>query len=294
MSESSSPNQDTLEPARPENSLPGFPTEIIIRITISMASFQTAIALSKTSRRFQSSWQTQMAQICHAILVQTIACADHAFDYVKTQPPIHTSNIFGPLLDYFKAQPLDIAYLAEIRDKGLAIVDVTQQFCENAEIACRALEYYKHQSVWTPDGLGPGSLTPAQRILFLRAWYRIHVLATLSRKPLSREVFSSFDMLEFKQMMEVLCWLTNRCPENQRLDLQVTYRMEGKLEMLRSFIPPQRWYNLGAGLNSFSQYLIKHLHDYRWNKDVGIHFWRLLNSRGIPEQPLLEKRRQLG
>ena len=238
-------------------------------------NFKTATAFSATSRTFQLIWQTHAAIICRAVLVHTIPCPDHAFGYVKAQLLMQPKDCFKHALDCVKSRPLNITSL---KKKGLKITEVTKQFCENSDTACRAFEYYEDRGVHSMSGEGPsrGSSSPAQRIVFLRAWYRIHVLARLSSRPLPRELFDSIGMLELEQMMEVFCWLIYCCPENIRLDLDITYGMEGNVGLPKSLITPLRWYDLEAGLFSFFLGLMGYLHKHRWNKDGGIHFWKVL------------------
>ena len=259
-----------------ENSLLGVPTEILLEIFKRMANLKAAIAFSQICLRCKLIWLTNTALICHAILYHTIACVDHAFEYIKVQPPVRANARLEHILDYLRAQSLDVADWMMIRDKDVAVVDITQQLCENAEIACRALRYFENRKNWKREGLSPGSSSQVQRMCFLRAWYRIHVLASLSDEPLPQQQFAALDMLEFEHMMEVVCWLIYCCPEEERLDLHVTYRMGGRSGLPQFPISAQNWHNLGASLTSFGQYLIRHLHDNRWQKDGGIHFWKLL------------------
>ena len=243
------------------NSLPGFPTEIIIQIYILIANFATATALSSTSRRFRSIWETYSATICYAILVRTIACYDDAFGYVK-------------------AQPLDDARSEKIRDTGLVAIEVVKQFHENAAIACLALRYYEAQvSESVSCGtFGPRNWERAQRTCFLQAWYRIHTLASLSSDPLPNGLLPSLSLLEFKQMMVVFCWLMYRCPEEQRVKLHICYRIDSQSRIRglpKSPISPLHWYNLEAYLSSLNDVLVEYLLNDQCSKCGGVLFWLL-------------------
>lgn len=254
--------QNSLEPTTPALSLNAVPTEIIIEIFKSMPNFKTATTLGGTSCGLRSIWQTNSATICHAILVHTIACIDPAFDYVKVQP-------------------LHSARLKKIRDTGLMAIEITKQFCENAATACLALQRYEDEKVQPDSSEIPiaSSSTQAQPTWFLQAWYRIHILASLSGDPLPCEILSCFNLLEFQQMMEVFCWLMYCCPPEHRFELNINYRMDGRSwsgGLPNSFISPLHWHNLEACLRSLTQVMEEKLFHDRWSRCGGIQFCNIL------------------
>ena len=217
------------------SSLPALPTELITQIFKSINDFATATALSSTSRRFQSIWKTHSASICYAILVRTIPCYDQAFGYVE-------------------AQPLDTASPEQTDNTAPLASKVAKQFCKNADIASRALQYYDSSL----SDLVPSRLTEADRTCFLQAWYRIHTLASLASDRLPYEMLASLYFLEFRQMMEVLRGLMDYCPDEHRSELRITYQngqLEGLLwhrQLPKSPISAQHWYDLAIRLDSLS------------------------------------------
>ncbi|KAF6236646.1 hypothetical protein HO173_004937 [Letharia columbiana] len=247
------------------SSLPAIPTELLAQIFKSTDSFATATALSSTSRRFRSIWKTHSPSICYAVLVRTIPCYDQAFDYVKAQPPDATSS-------------------EQIRDTDLLAINLTKQFCGNAEIACLALRHYETQmiarlSVQTP---GPSSLTEAQRKSFLRAWYRIHTLASGPTDPLPYDKLASLNLLEFEQMMEALRWLMYYCPNEHRTELRISFQLgalEGDLwsrRLPKSPISAKHWNDLITRLGSLRQDLYQSPLNHRCPNCGELFFWQFM------------------
>ena len=255
-------SQNPLKPAIPPKSLTEFPTDTIIQIFRSMPNFKTATIFSSTSRQFRSIWKRYSATICHAILVQTVACIDCAFDYVKVQP-------------------LQDARLKKIRDTGLVTIEATKQICENDATACLALQYYEDQMVQPVsfETSNAVSSTQAQGTWFLQTWYRIHTLASLSSDPLPCEILTCFNLLDFQQMMEVFGWLMYCCPQEHRFEMHVSYRLEDPSwygGLPKSPISPLHWHNLEACLWSLNQVMFQNLLNDRWSRCGGIHFCNIL------------------
>ncbi len=240
MSTNLVPTKDLLHSGTSASSLPALPTELITQIFKSTDNFATATALSSTSRKFQSIWKTDSASICYAILVRTIPCYDQAFGYVK-------------------AQPLDTASLEQTDNTAPLASKVAKQFCETADIASRALQYYEVDVLKCDafhSDMGLSRLTEVQGTYFLQAWYRIHTLAISASDRLPYEMLASLYLSEFRQMTEVLRWLMYFCPNEHRSELRITYQ-NGQLEGLlwhrrlpKSPISAQHWYDLAIRLDS--------------------------------------------
>ena len=178
------PSQASAKSATSASSLPALPIEIVTEIFKSTANFSTATALGSTCREFQSVWKSNTASICYAILVRTITCYDQAFQYVQLQQ-------------------LDAVSSGLIDATDLLAVEATEQFFENANVACLALQLYETQMIErvfeAPEGVpwamqicpSPERLTEAQRGCFLQAWYRLHTLASLPSDPLPYSILAS-------------------------------------------------------------------------------------------------------
>ena len=246
-------------------SLSTIPNELILQIFKSTDSFATVTLLSSTCRRFRSIWDTHMPSVCHAILVRTLTCYNQAFEYVR-------------------AQPLEDAGSGQIQDTTPIVVKVTKQFLDNADVACRALQLYETQLIQGPscETCGPSRLTGAQRTSFLQAWYRIHTLASLPTDPLPYEMLASLDLLEFEQMLEVMCWLMYWCPENHRSELRISLQngcLEGRLwyrRLPKSSIAAGDWHDLMDRLNALHQDLKRSPSKDRPLKGGELWFWHLM------------------
>ena len=246
-------------------SLSIIPNELIVQIFKSTDSFATVTSLSSTSRQFRSIWDTHMPSICHAILVRTLPCYGQAFEYVR-------------------AQPLDDLGSGQIEDTTPMVIKVTKQFLDNADIACRALQLYEAQLLQGPscETCGPRGLAGAQRTSFLQAWYRVHTLASLPTDPLPYEMLASLDLLEFEQMLEIMCWLMYWCPENHRSELRISFQngcLEGRLwyrRLPKSSIAAGDWHDLMEHLNNLHQDLKRSPSRDRPLKSGELWFWHLM------------------
>lgn len=208
-----------------------------------MDNFSEATALSSTSRKFQSVWKTNITSICHKILIHKIPCYDQAFEYAR-------------------AQPLDDVSSGQIEGMVSLAILVTKQFFANAHIACRALRFYEAQVtdlIRQCEDRDPDRLTEAQRKGFLRAWYRIHTLASLASDTLPNDILSSLDLLEFEQMMETFYWLMYWCPNEHRFELGITFqhrcleRQPWSLKVPKSPISAKHWDDVFTRLRSLSR-----------------------------------------
>ena len=156
-----------------------------------------------------------MSSICHAILVRKITCYDQAFEYVK-------------------AQSLDVTKSVCIQDKPPPAIKVTKKFCDNADIARRALRFYRTpaiQPIYCRTS-GPIGVTEAQRTGFLKAWYRLHTLASSPPDPRPYSMLASMDPVESLQMLRIFWWLVYSCPGHHRSAQRINSQhghLEGRL-----------------------------------------------------------------
>ena len=239
------PSPAPVESAMSTSSLPALPVEIITEIFKSTDDFSTATALSRTCRGLHSVWKSNTASICYALLVRTIPCYDQAFQYVQVQ---HLDIVSSGLLD---------------ATDSLAI-EATEQFLENAEVAHAALQLYETQMIkrvskaseggpWPIQNCpSPRRLTEAQRGYFLKAWYRLHTLASLPSDPLPYSILASLDRLELEQMRDVLRWLWDELPAQFRLMHEGGHRFFARF---KSHIAEKQWHELEGRLNSLSKEL---------------------------------------
>ena len=153
----------------------------------------------------------------------------------------------------------------------LLAVETTERFFKNADVAHVALQLYENQLATkvfeTPDVVcramqiyqSPERLTEAQRGCFLKAWCRLHTLASLPIDILPYNILASLDRLDFEQMRDVLRWLRIEPPRKRMTrdglctrhsDLvggQGSYR-HGAL--VKSHITGKQWRELEGRLNS--------------------------------------------
>ncbi|CAF9942387.1 MAG: hypothetical protein ALECFALPRED_009723 [Alectoria fallacina] len=255
------------------NSSPVFPNELIIQIFKSIDDLPTATALGSTCRRFQSIWRTEAPPICHAVLVETITCYDQAFDYVQ-------------------AQPLNAVNPKQIEDTGQLAIIVAKVFYENADIACLALRHYEVQVIESfshCEPPGPSSLTETQRTCFLKAWYRIHTLASLSSDQVPHGMLASLDLLEFEQMMELGHWLMYCCPDDYRTELRINFHPGCSKSPLNFCQPPtspisaERWDILMTRLSSLSRALHHSPRNNRFRKGRRMRFYAFMTQDFYPD-----------
>ncbi|CAD6589594.1 MAG: hypothetical protein ASARMPRED_004138 [Alectoria sarmentosa] len=255
------------------NSSPVFPNEIIIQIFRCIHDFPTASALGSTCRLFQSIWRTEAPPICHAILVENITCYAQAFDCVR-------------------AQPLNAVNPKQIEDTGQLAIIVANLFFKNADIACLALRHYETQAIESfshNEPPGPSSLTEAQRTCFLKAWYRIHTLASLASDQQPHSMLASLDLLEFEQMMEVGHWLMYCCPEDYRSELRISFHPDCSKTPLNFCRPPtspisaERWDVLMTRLNSLCRALHYPPRNNPFRKIRRMHFYAFTTQDFYPD-----------
>ena len=282
------PSQTSAKSAMSASSLPALPIEIITEIFKSTDDFSTATALSATCRGFHSVWKSNAASICYALLVRTIPCYDQAFQYVQVQ--------------YVQAQQLDIVSSGLIDMTDLLAAEVTEKFLQNADVAHEALQIYETQMIksvsevpeWFTQAKqtdqSPGVLTEAERGCFLKAWYRLHTLASLPSDLLPYSILASLDRLDFEQMRDVLRWLRIKLLTTYRatLDLQIRpfehvgLRDRFNGPRVNSLITGRQWYQLEERLNS----LFKQPHG---DLSRRFNFWRFILHEVYPDNEELGK-----
>ena len=244
------PSQASVKSAVSASSLPALPIEIITEIFKSTDSFSTAAALAGTCHGLHSVWKSNAASICYALLVRTIPCYDQAFQYVQVQQ-----------LDTVRSGLIDVT--------DLPAVEATKRLVENADNAHVASQLYETQMdklvPSDPDEVpravqiyqSPERLTEAQRECFLKAWYRLHTLASLPSDPLTYSILASLDRLEFEQMRDVLRWLriqfiskrgTKYEPRIRRFNFIRGFYQH--VALVKSHITENQWHEINGRLNS--------------------------------------------
>ena len=244
------PSQDSVKSAMSVSSLPALPIEIITEIFNSTDDFSTATALAGTCRGLHSIWKSNTTSIYYALLVRTIPCYDQAFQYIQVQQ-------------------LETVSFGQIDATDWLAAEVTEQFLENADAAHEALQLYETQMIkevskaseggpWPMQNCqSPGGLTEAQRGCFLKAWYRLHTLASLPGDLLPYSILASLDRLEFEKMRDVLRWLRIELPRKsmtrhepciRHSDLvggEGSYRHDA---LVKSHITKKQWHELEGRL----------------------------------------------
>ena len=189
---------------------PPVPNELLLQIFKLADDFKTATSLSCTCHLFQSIWKKHLALICYSILVRTIPCYPQAFEYIRAQKRGGTN---------YKRQIED----RETEDRIPQAIKVTIRFLENTGQARKALQVYEAQVVEhiSRGSADPSRLTQAQGIYFLKAWYRIHTLLSLPVEIGCCDLWTSLNLLEFDQMLDVMCWSIHHCSEEHKTELEI-------------------------------------------------------------------------
>ena len=187
-----------------EASLPHLPCELKIQIFGFMNTFSAVNTLSRTSRTFNSIWKLNANHICDAILQRTIESPVEAKALIDAQQLTrHTRDIQNlkgnqkDQNDYHKA------------------VERVQQYLTNVEMASLTLEHFEDSLLHGPTF--SRLLSSIERAHFMQAYYRSRVLALLSTNGIPRSLITSWDLLEFKRVYEILeylffrtCWQSPR------------------------------------------------------------------------------------
>ncbi|KAM0794803.1 hypothetical protein BDR22DRAFT_826612 [Usnea florida] len=253
------------------SSLPALPVEIITEIFKSTDDFSTATALGGTCRGLHSVWKSNAASICYALLVRTIPCYDQAFQYVQVQQ-------------------LDAVSSGLFDGTDVLAIGATKQFLQNADDAHLALQLYEIQLSREYSGVHRTMpvyqrllviLTEAQRGSFLKAWYRLHTLASLPSDPLLYSILASLDRLEFEQMRDVVRWLWIELPSKRITRHEPRIRHSDLIggeesgALVKSHITGKQWHELEGRLNSlFKEELCRDVafwyficHEFYWGNE---------------------------
>ena len=169
-----------------EASLPHLPPELKIQIFGFINSFSAVKALSSTSRTFNSIWKLNANHICDAILKRVIKSPVEAKALIDAQQSTRPTKNKKKLK---KDQKDQNGYQQAARR--------LQQYLTNKVMASRALKYFE-------DWQTRRRLSSRERAHFVQAYYRAGVLALLSTDGIPESVITTWNMLDFKRVHEIL------------------------------------------------------------------------------------------
>ena len=172
-----------------EASLPHLPCELKIQIFGFMDSFSAVTALSSTSRTFNGIWKVNANHICDAILQRTLESPVEAKALIKAQQSTRPRKDKKKLKENQKDQN---GY--QQTTKRL------QQYLANEDMASWSLESFEDR----PTGR---RLSSRDRAHFMQAYYRARVLVLLSTDGIPRSLITTWNMLDFKRVHEVLDYI---------------------------------------------------------------------------------------
>ena len=190
---------------RQSTSFADLPSELVIQIFSRIDSFSTAWALGKTSHRLELIFILNSKAILRDVAFRSpqalqLASAQELAT-LRQQPPTHHPST---------AQ------------------NCSHRMLSAANSALRALSYYETCVIdyFKQNGhehLSHYKLTPAEKIAFLRAYYRIMALVTSGQPNIPFKSLARLDMLEYLQMREVSMLLTPSRMWQDEIDLGIKF-----------------------------------------------------------------------
>ena len=169
-----------------EASLLHLPPELKIQIFGLMDSFSAITTLSSTSRTFNSIWKVNANHICNAILQRTIESPVEAKALIDAQQSTRQTEDDENL--NYDQQDLD-GYQQAARH--------LRQYLANKNMASRSLRYFENQETGR-------RLSSRERAHFTKAYYRTRVLVLLSTDGIPSSLITSWSMLDFMRVYEIL------------------------------------------------------------------------------------------
>ncbi len=211
------------------------PNETLLQILKLADNFKTATSLCSTCHLFRSIWEEHSVSICHSILKRTIPCYTQAFEYIRAQEAGGTNckmqtedrKMDGWAMEDREMEDRDMEDREmkdrEMEDRVPLVIKITIRFRKNAGQADKALLFYEAQMVIhiSYGSADPSRLTQAQVQRFLKAWYRIHTLLSLPAEFGCCDMWTSLNLLEFDQMLDVMCWSIHHCSEEHKVELEI-------------------------------------------------------------------------
>ena len=189
----------------PHPSFTNLAPEIILTIYQLNETFAAATALSSVSRKFHSIWKLNASTICDAIpSSHNISCLKEARGLFKAQEQVSGIQLGNNEVAIKRAKEL----LLNERRVAFAF----SQY-DNSVLSHKVTKEVKLAR-------SNGNLATT-RLHFTQAYYRAITLATLAGGPLPAALIASWDMLELRQMWDVLIWLVAWCPKQTQVSLGV-------------------------------------------------------------------------
>ena len=169
-----------------EASLLQLPPELKIQVFGYMDSFSAVTALSSTSRTFNSIWKVNADHISDAILQRAIECPVEAKSLIDAQQSTRQTEDNQNLKEDQKNQ-----------DGYQQAVERVQQYLTNVDMASWTLKYFENSQTGQ-------RLSSRDRADFMQAYYRTRVLVLLSTDGIPSSLITTWSMLDFKRVYEIL------------------------------------------------------------------------------------------
>lgn len=218
----------------PSKILTDLAPELIIQILKSSDSFADLTSLSGASRKLFIIWKTNDDAICEAILARSVPCYEQVQELLAAQEKAEGDDhsVFG----YQSA------------------TDRAKWMLKEAATAARALLYFEKnlRMIWAENRfpVEQAVLTSAERTDFVRAYHRATTLVTLKEEPLPSQMLSSWDILDLRQVGDVMGWVGFYCFGGQLQDLGVRFDYCYSDRIPAGITSGQKWTRVRSFLNN--------------------------------------------
>lgn len=209
----------------PSKILTDLAPELIIQIFKSSDSFADLTSLSSVSRKLFIIWKTNDNAICEAVLPRAVPCYEQIQELLAARERAERDEhfIFG-----FQSA-----------------LDRAKWILKETDTAAKALDCFQKKicKLWAGNWfpVEQAVLTPAERTDFIRAFYRSMTLATLREEPLPSRMLSTWNILDFKQVRDVMRFLVLFCSYDQQLDLGVCSDYNYSHQNIADIMSGERW-----------------------------------------------------
>lgn len=243
--------------------------ELLIQILKSLDSFADVTSLSSTCRKTFVIWKRNDHAICDAILAHTVPCFAQAQEFIDAQEKAEGDK-----------QP-DFGHWSP--------VERAQRMLKWADTAAKACSYFEIEvfNYWalTECPAERKTLTLAERTDFIRAYYRATTFATLLGKDsISDDLMSSWDMVEFGQLREVITFVVHCCEYTRRQELSTCFEVDHSKPWPVGLISNISWMSLANNTDMMIRVLYRHTSEAERGSKTGTRHFPFIIRRRCPEE----------
>ena len=252
----------------PFETLPDMAPELLIQILKSLDSFADVTSLSSTCRKMFVIWKRNDHAICHAILARTVSCFAQAQEFSDAQEKAEGDK-----------QP----------DSGhWPPVERAHRMLKWADTITKACSYFEIEvfGLWALSECPAErkTLTLAEKMDFIRAYYRSTTFATLGKDSISDDLMSSWDMMELGQLKDVTRFVLYHCNHDRQQELGVCFKVDHSKPWPIGLTSNISWMYLDAFIQLMETVLYRHTSKAeQGSKTSTRHFPSILRGR-YPEE----------